>query len=477
MSSSNNITKKYGADCQCLHRFFTGNSTSRDASTIIEMFAKRNLQELNLICRTYSGIYNQDLLGFLLQQNTTFARLAYLRAIEPCNRDADLIKEALFAHTPNINMITEIICTRPSSQIVSLKRAYQAQYNTSIDHDVSNKTNGTMKEVLLAILISSSNNNGGRINSTMGICDAKTLYEAVESGQHMDQRCILNLIKQRSIEQLKVILGSYKQLYGYEFMKFLKKEKCGAFGKSLHTVIKCIQFPEKHFSKQIRISLRTGHLQEVLIQTVVTRAGVDIKNINQVFSKKTGWSLESLIRNEFSGSCYADNHFELVATRLFQVLTALAPFSHTISIAYSLVSKFFVIIIICNVERTSCTAGANNSYMKLPNHPSLFIEFRLTGKGPHSNILVSLCEFSFAPSTQTHLFSAAYRTHFHDNSIFQEQCTGSSSNFLYIIGFHFAHCSDGFAEGLSWKNKAVWWRIQCDLISSVYGLVGVKSQS
>lgn len=154
----------------------------------------------------------------------------------------------------------------------------------------------------------------------MGICDAKTLYEAVESGQHIDQRCILNLIKQRSIEQFKVIMGSYKQLYGYEFMKFLKKEKCGAFGKSLHAVIKCIQFPEKHFSKQIRISLKNGNPQEVLIRTVVTRTGVDIKNINQVFSKKTGWSLESLIRNEFSGNYHADKHFELVGDFLVALI-------------------------------------------------------------------------------------------------------------------------------------------------------------
>ncbi|KAJ4760409.1 Annexin-like protein [Rhynchospora pubera] len=161
MSSSNSISKKYEANCQCLHRFFSGNSTSRDARTILEMFAQRNLQELNHICGAYQRIYNQDLLHFLSQQNTTFARLAYLRTIAPCNRDAEFIREALFGCNLNINMITEIICTRPSSQIVSLKQAYQSRYNTSLERDITYKTNGTLKEVLLAIL-SSSNYNRGR---------------------------------------------------------------------------------------------------------------------------------------------------------------------------------------------------------------------------------------------------------------------------------------------------------------------------
>lgn len=75
-------------------------------------------------------------------------RLASRRAIEPCNRDADLIREALFCHAPDINTITEIICTRPSSQIVSIKQTYEDRYNASLDHDISSKTNGTLKEVM-----------------------------------------------------------------------------------------------------------------------------------------------------------------------------------------------------------------------------------------------------------------------------------------------------------------------------------------
>lgn len=35
------------------------------------------------------------------------------------------------------------------------------------------------------------------------------------------------------------------------------------------------------------------------MRTVVTRAGVDVRRVNQAFAAKTGWTLESVVRNEF----------------------------------------------------------------------------------------------------------------------------------------------------------------------------------
>ncbi|PKU74899.1 Annexin D6 [Dendrobium catenatum] len=90
-------------------------------------------------------------------------------------------------------------------------------------------------------------------------------------------------------------------------MKFLKYYNSGEFGIQLRAVIRCIQFPEKHFEKQLRRAMVTGDSQEVLIRTLVTRSGIDIKNIDRVFSEKTGWSLEGLIRNEFNCSSHENS--------------------------------------------------------------------------------------------------------------------------------------------------------------------------
>ena len=105
-------------------------------------------------------------------------------------------------------------------------------------------------QILVAVL-TSSRYSGPSLDTSMAMCDAKTLYEAIACGQYVHQKIIISIPSQRSTNQIKAILSSYKQLYGYEFMKFLKKDKCGEFGKQLRVVIRCIQSPEKQFAKQL----------------------------------------------------------------------------------------------------------------------------------------------------------------------------------------------------------------------------------
>ena len=42
--------------------------------------------------------------------------------------------------------------------------------------------------------------------------------------------------------------------------------------------------------------------REIQIQTVITRSGIDIKEINKAFVAKTGSSLENLVIREFNSS-------------------------------------------------------------------------------------------------------------------------------------------------------------------------------
>lgn len=157
---------------------------------------------------------------------------------------------------------------------------------------------------LLAVLKSSRNHNS-KANMSMAMCDAKTLYEAMESGISIDHMTMISLISQRNTEQIKSILISYKRLYGREFSKSLKRNICGQFGKELRIVIRCIQFPEKFFAKQIR--MRNSDPKEILMRIIITRSKIDIKDINDVFATKTGGCLENVVRREFSNSKGEDN--------------------------------------------------------------------------------------------------------------------------------------------------------------------------
>lgn len=298
-----------------------GSDHAGDPRKVIATVSHRNTEELKLVRQAYCALYNHDILHLLSQKNNLFARVVYLRVSEPHERDAEIVRGALFGSSLDVDTLTEVICTRPSTELRNVREAYRSRYMSGLDEDVSFKINGSLKEVLLAVL-KSSRYAGARVEAGMAMCDAKTLYEAIESGKHVDQRSIISILSQRNTDQMRAILCSYKQLYGHDFMKFLKKDKCGAFGKQLRVVVRCIQSPEKQLAKRLRRALMNCDAREALIRIVVTRSEIDIKRINSAFTAKSRWSLDSLIRNEFNNNStsHTEGAYNLVGDVLIELL-------------------------------------------------------------------------------------------------------------------------------------------------------------
>ncbi|KAK8627032.1 hypothetical protein V6N13_134661 [Hibiscus sabdariffa] len=292
---------QYEQDSHILHCYFSGNVGAISNKELVGIFVNRDSNGMKLIRQTYSRRFGQDLLQLMsnIQRNNSFARIAYLRMAEPHERDAQLMRHSLFGVSLNLNTLIEVACTRSSSELIRIKHCYQTRYKSDLEKDLTMKINGGFKEILLAVLRSCRNYNS-RADMSLAMCDAKTLYEALESGRTIDQKTIISVLSQRNNGQVRAILISYKQLYGHEFGKSIKRNKCGQFGKELRVVIRCIQHPEKFFTKQLRMKNADG--REILIRTVVSRSGIDIKGINKAFATKTGITLENLVLREFNSS-------------------------------------------------------------------------------------------------------------------------------------------------------------------------------
>ncbi|KAF8044144.1 hypothetical protein BT93_A2202 [Corymbia citriodora subsp. variegata] len=290
--------RQYETECRYLYSFFSGNGRS-EGQKLVEIFSRRS-QELKAICQTYSALYGHDLLRVISsnQKSSALNRLAYLRVSDPQSRDAEILRKLLLAGSINLGTLIEITCTRSSSELHHIKQQYHSRYQSDLERDISMKVSGGFKEILAAVC-KSCRNHAHKADTSLAFCDAKTLYESVESGRTIDQRTIISLLSQRNTSQVKAILLSYKQLYGHEFSKLIKQSKCGQFGRDLRIVIRCIQKPEKFFAKQLR--MRNPDAREMLVRIIVTRSEKDIKDINRAFAAKTGSSLENLVRREFNG--------------------------------------------------------------------------------------------------------------------------------------------------------------------------------
>ncbi|XP_034689599.1 annexin A13-like [Vitis riparia] len=325
-SRSTQASKKYQLDCQYLNSCFSGNDPNNiiTKQKLVELLTTRSQQELKLIRQTYITLYNKDLLHVLsgIRKNDAFANLVHLRLSEPQDRDADIVRDALFGGRVNLNAVIEVVCTRSSSELHSVKQAYRFRYNSDVEQDITLKAEGGFKEILLAVL-KSSRKYGSKVDRSMAMCDAKTLYEAMESGIFVDWKAVISLMSERNTGQLKAILISYKELYGQEFSKFLKCNKCGKFGKELRVVVRGMQYPERFLAKQLNRARQNSNAREVVARIIISRLEVDIKNISNVFAAKTRWSLGNLVRREFNTSGSGNSHASKANALLAEFLLGL----------------------------------------------------------------------------------------------------------------------------------------------------------
>ncbi|XWS39706.1 hypothetical protein CRYUN_Cryun18bG0078000 [Craigia yunnanensis] len=121
---------------------------------------------------------------------------------------------------------SEVQQKEPSSELLKIKHAYQTRYNSDLEKDLTMKVNGGYKEIMLAVL-KSCHNYGGKADMSLAMCDAKTLYEALESGKNVDKKTITSVLSQRNNGQVRATLSSYKQLYGHEFGTPLREANVG----------------------------------------------------------------------------------------------------------------------------------------------------------------------------------------------------------------------------------------------------------
>ncbi|KAK6925352.1 Annexin repeat, partial [Dillenia turbinata] len=118
---------------------------------LVEILLRGNSQEFKHIRHTYYTLYHQDLLEVVstTQKCKLLLRAICLRMREPQERDAEILRNSIYGGSINFNILIEIVCTRPSSELHCIKLAYGNRYHSDIEQDVALKTTGGFKEVFM----------------------------------------------------------------------------------------------------------------------------------------------------------------------------------------------------------------------------------------------------------------------------------------------------------------------------------------
>ncbi|XP_058225960.1 annexin-like protein RJ4 isoform X1 [Rhododendron vialii] len=287
------------ADAEAIRNAVQGLGTNE--KTIIAVIAHRNAVQRKLIRYAYEEIYQEDLVKRLESELTGEFEKAVCRwMLEPADRDAVLANVAIKQSTSVHRVITELSCIYSPEELLAVKRAYQARYKHSIEEDVAAHTSGDLRKLLVA-LVGTYRYDGDEVNEKLANSEAKALHHAIKE-EVIDQDEIIRILSLRSKAQLMATFNRYKFDYGTSITKHLVDDPANQYLAAVHTALQCINNPKKYYEKVLRSALNKPWTDEdVLTRVIVTRAEKDLREIKDLYYKRTRESLDHAVAKDTSG--------------------------------------------------------------------------------------------------------------------------------------------------------------------------------
>ncbi|XP_038904855.1 annexin D8-like [Benincasa hispida] len=285
-------------DCRELH-----DSWDQRSNRLVRVLAGRNPMERHQMKGIYKAIYGEDLverLETIVVKPVNRALSLWMR--DSHERDAVVAREALELGDTNFKALIEIFVGRKSSQMFLIRQSYQARYKKQLDQDIINIDPPHSYQKILVALAASHKAHNTDISQHIAKCDARRLYETVKDNSGaIEEAFVLEMLAKRSIPQLKLTFSCYQHIFGHNFTKDLKFRNCGEFENALQTVMQCICNPPKYYAKVLYKSIKGGESDGALERVLLSRAEVDLNEIQRALKGKYGIQLtEAICERTFS---------------------------------------------------------------------------------------------------------------------------------------------------------------------------------
>jgi len=294
-----------------------------DEKSLISILGKSQPEHRRSLRKGSPHLFQQDERSFerwddnrvklLKHEFMRFKNALVLWAMHDWEKDARLVKEALVKGTPQTYaVIVEIACTRTSEELLGARKAYHSLFEHSIEEDVSAHIHGVDRKLLVA-LVSAYRYEGPKVKDDTAKSEAKILINAVKNAEKknpVEDEEVIRILSTRSKPHLHAVYKHYKEITG----KSLNEDLEGV-NLFLKQTVECLCTPPAYFSKVLDEALRNDsdkNAKKGLTRVVVTRADVDMKEIQEEYNRLYGVSLLKKIEENANGN-YKDFLIALVA--------------------------------------------------------------------------------------------------------------------------------------------------------------------
>ncbi|KAM7472635.1 hypothetical protein LguiA_010818 [Lonicera macranthoides] len=301
------------ADAEALRKACQGWGT--DEKAIILVLGHRNAIQKKLIRQAYEEMYQEDLLKRLESElSGNFEKAVCQWTLEPAERDAVLLKDAITHTIPDYSVIIEISCIRSPQELLAVKNAYQHLFKHSLEEDLAARTTADLRKAskLLVGMVGVHRYDGDEINGRLATSESLILGNAIND-KVLNHEDIIRILTTRSKPQLMATLNHYKDHHGTSITKHLVDDPTSEYLAALRTAIRCITNPIKYYEKVnstlqrklitvLRNAInRPGTSEDAVTRVIVTRAEKDLEEIKEQYYKRNSVTLDHAVAKDTSG--------------------------------------------------------------------------------------------------------------------------------------------------------------------------------
>ncbi|KAJ4710157.1 Annexin [Melia azedarach] len=281
-------------DAKNLNKAFRG--IGCDTSTVINILAHRNSDQIELIQQEYDNKYDALRKRISSELHGHFRKAVCLWLREPTARDANVLKHALRGAVTDYKAASDVICSRTPAQLRRLNQVYLSQCGARLQYDIENQTHGDLKKLLLAYL-NITRYEGPEIDAVSVEADAKAIHKGADS------KLFIHIFTERSRAHMSALISVYSGLYGTPLEQTIKKETPASLKHALLTILRFVDNPAMYFARVLRKAMnRIGTDDSALIWVIITRAEIDMQYIKAEYRKKYGKTLNEAVYSETSGN-------------------------------------------------------------------------------------------------------------------------------------------------------------------------------
>eukprot|EP00053_Salpingoeca_punica_P007886 m.71673 g.71673 ORF g.71673 m.71673 type:complete len:317 (+) comp14374_c0_seq3:59-1009(+) len=293
---------KFNADAAAKELRDAMKGIGTDEGKIIKTLAHHSNAQRQEIAAKFALAYGKSLIDDLKNELGGKLEDVVLAVMAtPADYAAQCLRKAMKGAGTDEEVLIEILISSSNKEIEAIKESYTKQFKRDLVADVKSETSGRFERILFSCL-QGTRDESGKIDRAKAATDAHALFEAGTAHWGTDESEFNRVLLTNSRAQLKVICEEYSKINEEDLDRSIKKEMSGTAQKAFRAIVGTARDAPAYFAARLYEAMEGAGTNDFdLIRIVVTRSEIDMNDIKHAFYNMYAKTLEQFISGDCSG--------------------------------------------------------------------------------------------------------------------------------------------------------------------------------